>query len=386
MNRRSLLALALLAVAVALLAVQLPRIYANSAVWPPGDYVQYWCAGWLNLRGENPYDPVRMYELDKWIGWTPEDQPVMMWNPPWTLSVVMPLGFLPWRAAQFVWLLLKLAALAFCADRLWRVYGGPPERAWVGWAVTFAFLPTLVSFKVGQISPLLLLGATLFLTLEGSGRRFLAGAACVLLAVKPHLAYLFWLAVAAEAVTKRRFGIVLGGIAGGVAASVWPVVENPAVFEQYVAAARNNPPDQWMSHTIGVLLRLAFGAEQFWLQFLPMAAGLAWFAYDWATHARNWVWSERLPWLLFVSFVTAPYGAWEYDLVLLLVPLIRQAARLTAGGGPWWPAAGLIAVNLGMLALNVAEVKSVWFTWVAPTLLVLSVLTEQRLPPRWAAT
>ena len=57
---------------------------------------------------------------------------------------------------------------------------------------TFAFLPTLFALQSGQIGPLLLLGAVLFLECERRGWPVLAGAATVLLAIKPHLAYLLW--------------------------------------------------------------------------------------------------------------------------------------------------------------------------------------------------
>lgn len=381
MNGRAFVSIAGLAVAGLLLAGSGRRLLADHSVWPPDDFVEYWCAGWLNLRGENPYDPVRMYELDKEIGWD-IGQAVMMWNPPWTLSLVMPLGLLPWRVAQFVWLGAKVAALVFCADRIWRTYGGPADRVWVAWALTFAFLPTLIALNVGQISPFLLLGATLFVLLERAGYPFWAGAACVLLAAKPHLAYLFWIAVAADAVSRQRLSIVLGGVAGGAVCCVWPLAENPAVFDQYFVALRENPPAQWMSVTSGTLLRAVFGAEHFWLQFVPMLPGFVWFAFDWARHARDWDWAERMPWLLFVSFVTAPYGAWPYDLVVLLLPLLRLAAKLAQdrrSAGWLLPLTCLAAVDLGMLGLNLAQVYSVWFVWVAPALLALAVWTARRI-------
>ena len=41
-------------------------------------------------------------------------------------------------------------------------------------------------------------------------------------------------------------------------------------------------PSQWLSPTLGTLLRLAFGDESFRLQFVPVAVGLAWFAWHWS--------------------------------------------------------------------------------------------------------
>ena len=72
--------------------------------------------------------------------------------------------------------------------------------------------------------------------------------------------------------------------------------------------------------------------EHFWLQFVPVAGGLAWFAYQWRRHGRAWDWADQLPWLLLVSFVTSPYGAWHFDLVLLLVAVVARAARFAGDG------------------------------------------------------
>jgi hypothetical protein len=147
---------------------------------------------------------------------------------------------------------------------------------------------------------------------------------------------------------------------------------------------RDHPPAQWVSLTLGTLLRLAFGEGRFWLQFVPVLVGVGWFAARWRAHAHAWDWGEQLPWLVVVSFVTAPYGAWHFDLVLLLVPLVHRAVGLAADG--WTPTARMaaavyVAANLVMLGLNVLGVYSYWFAWVAPLVLVLYAATGRRTTP-----
>jgi len=56
-------------------------------------------------------------------------------------------------------------------------------------------------------------------------------------------------------------------------------------------------------------------------------AALAFPAYWWARR-RNWDWTVETPRLVAVSILAAPYGAWGFDLVVLLVPVVRAAARL----------------------------------------------------------
>jgi hypothetical protein len=399
MTTRRLLTAAGFAVVAVLLAGQVRQLLADPTVWPPDDFVEYWAAARLTLGGENPYDPALLLPLQRAAG-RDTDEAVMMWNPPWSLAVVLPLGLLDARAAQLLWLMVNLVALGYCGDRLWNQSGGSQERRWVGWTLSLAFLPSLFALQSGQIGPLLLLGVVLFLECERRGWPVLTGAATVLLAVKPHLAYLVWVAILCEAIARRRFGVLLGGATAGLFATLIPLAFNPQVLHQYADAMGNRPPAQWVSPTVGSVLRLAFGAELFRLQFVPVAVGLAWFAWNWRRTGRTWNWTEQLPLLLLVSFVTAPYGAWPFDMVLLLPAVVRLVAVVVEPLTPappsqgkrgeecplpsrergaseasrvrgWVVLAGLLAVNLGCLLLNLLGATSFWFLWVSPAVLAL---------------
>ncbi|HEX4607792.1 MAG TPA: glycosyltransferase family 87 protein, partial [Urbifossiella sp.] len=369
MNPRRLFTAAGVVLAAGLLAGQVRALLADPTVWPPDDFVEYWAAARLTLTGGNPYDPAQLLPLQLSAG-RDTDEAVMMWNPPWALAAVLPLGLLPAREAQLLWLAANLLAAGFCGDRLWLRFGGDPARRWVGWAAALGFIPTLFALQSGQIGPLLLLGAVLFLEAERRGWPALAGAATVLLAIKPHLAYLVWAAILCDAVARRRAAVLVGGAVTGVLATAVPLLFDPQVVHQYADAMGNRPPDQWVSPTPGTVLRLAFGEERFGLQFVPVVAGCAWFAWYWRKAGRTWDWADQLPLLLLVSFVTAPYGAWPFDLVLLL----PAGVRLLAGGAPRPVLAGLLAVNLACLVMNVLRTGSFPFLWVAPALLGLYVV------------
>jgi hypothetical protein len=75
-----------------------------------------------------------------------------------------------------------------------------------------------------------------------------------------------------------------------------------------------------------------------------------------------------------VSFATAPYGAWPFDLVLLLLPILQQAARLVSPKVSeeqiWRGVAWFGAIDAGMAGMKIAQVDSYWFVWVAPALLL----------------
>jgi hypothetical protein len=141
----------------------------------------------------------------------------------------------------------------------------------------------------------------------------------------------------------------------------------------------NRPPAQWLSPTFGTVLRLVFGAEYFRLQFVPVALGLAWFAWHRWRNRRDWDWLEELPLVLLVSFATAPYGAWPFDMVLLLPAAFALGLRSRAAwearpgwspGSPRFTLAALAAINLACLAMNLARSGSFLFLWVAPAVLL----------------
>lgn len=352
---------------------QFRGLLQDKTIWPPDDYVEYWAAGHLNWHGQNPYSPELLLPLQQDAG-RDTDEAIMMWNPPWTLSFVMPLGTLDARVGQFLWLFLHIGILGYCAYELWRIYGGKPEQRWIAFALTATFMPTWMVLHVGQIGPLLLLGAVWFIKYADSKFAWLAGAAAVLMAIKPHLVYLLWLAVLFDGIQKRSTRIILGGILGGIITTAIPMAFNPDLWDQYFAAYRDHPPAQWVSLTIGVVLRKLFAEDAFWLQFPPMLLGISWFLWHWKQHGRDWNWAEQLPILVIVSFVTAPYGAWHFDLVLLLLPVLHRGARLTQQGWTTHSIMGvtvLALMNLAMLLMIRVGVWSWAFCWVAPLTLLL---------------
>jgi hypothetical protein len=395
MNLRRVFTASTLLLVTGLVTLQIWQLLANPSIWPPDDFIEYWAAARLLLEGQNPYDPALLHPLQLANG-RQTDEAVMMWNPPWTLTIVQPLGFLTAREAQLLWLAFNCLAMLFCGDRLWLIYGGQLDRRWLGWIIALVALPTIFALQSGQISPLLLLGAVSFLECRRRGWDYLAGGSTVLLAIKPHLAYLVWMAIVLEAVTRQRWKVLVGGIAFGLLSAVVPLMLNPTVWQHY-ATALTSPPAQWLSPTFGTVLRLWFGSGQFGLQFIPMAIGISWFAWRWYRFRDRWDWAEQLPLVLLVSFLTAPYGAWPFDLVLLLPvamlmlqnwhpeersTVLPDSFRSDSNRPSRMALAGLLAINFTCLILNLSGVSSFWFIWVAPAMLVLYVAVRRTVRVR----
>jgi len=361
------------------------QLLADPSIFPPDDFVEYWAAGRLNAHGQDPYDGNRLLPLEREAG-RETDEPIMMWNPPWTLTVAMPIGLLQPRVAQLLWLAVSLALVVWSADRLWALYGGPANTRWVAWVLALTFLPTLFVLQAGQIGPFILCGIVGFLLAERAGRPWLAGACGVLIAIKPHLMYLLWVALAGWAVRRPmpiRWKVITGGALAGLVAMAIPLARNPDVIAQYREAMAHRTPEQWKSPTIGSLLRELFGAHRFGLQFAPTVIGLAWLAYvGWRDRDRTWSWAERMPMLLLVSFVTASYGAWPFDLVILLPAVIQIGAGLAPAGVRHRvvTAAVYAVINGAALAMNLLKQTSETFVWMAPSLLAAYLLLRPRRP------
>jgi hypothetical protein len=360
---------AALAVALFGLAAQQAQPGQGLGALPLYDFVEYWAAGRLLAGGENPYDPVRMDELERQAGRT--EEAILMWSPPWALALVAPLGLLDVRTAHQLWLLFHLVVLLGCADVLWRHFGGPDNLRWLSWLVALTFIPTGMALLAGQISPLLLLGAAGFLVCARRRWDVLAGAFTVLLAIKPHLTYLFWIALLPWAVVSRRWLLLLGGAGTGVALTAVAVALDPGVLGHYWHTFTQSPPAQYRSPTLGTLLRLIAGEGHFRWQFVAMVPGGVWLAWRGWRRRRDWDWDEQLPLLLLVSMLTAAYGAWPFDLVLLLVPVLRTAVLLR-GSPRLRIVAGAVFVAITALALGLVarEAEYLWFIWMTPALLV----------------
>jgi Glycosyltransferase family 87 len=349
-----------LAVAVLVLVGQFVAAPQALTALPLYDFVEYWAAGRLTLQGDNPYAVGR------------GDDGILMWNPPWTLPLVLPFGALDVRLAHLLWLALQFTALVFCSDRLWRLYGGAADYRWVGWLIALTFLPSYFALTAGQISPLILLGATLFLHFSERRSDLLMGVAAVLMAIKPHLCYLFWIALLCWAVRERRWKVLAGGVATGILLIAIPLAFDHGLLQHYWLAFTNQPPSQYRSPTLAHCVRVLIDPDNFRLQFLALLPGLAWFVPWFYWHRNRWEWQEQMPWLLLVSVLTTAYGGWPFDLVLLLVPVMQIAARVQGRESARLRYAAIAAhVVIGLIAVAqiALGVEYFWFIWICPTIL-----------------
>ena len=380
--RRLLLVIALI-IALFVLGWHL-RNSSQPLIPPPDDFVEYWSAGRLNLMGENPYSPEKLFQLQKQAG-SIYVEPIMMWNPPWTLTFIMPFGLMDYGTGRVLWLFLHLAILGLCTWLIWHLYGGQEGKSWIALITIATFMPLFFALRMGQISPVILLGIIAFLHFQRSQKAGWAGSLVMLAAVKPHLLHLFWLALLLWALDRRQWRILGAGALTIITATIIPLIFNHSVISQYYLAASQHPPSQWASPTIGSLLRTFGGVKNFWLQFVPMSLSFIWFIFYWRVHRTSWSWVEQMPLLLLVSIATTSYG-WEFDQVVLLLPILSIFISLPLSvKRRCLPSIALvisyIVINALALMINLFHWLSFFFFWMAPAWLIWYLIARHYYGP-----
>lgn len=331
------------------------------------DFIEYWSAGRLAMDGGNPYDPVSMLAVQRAVEW-PYGSPNLMWNPPWTLALAMPLALLPFRVATFIWLLLGVILVLASGFFLWRYFVPQSRRYWIGLLLAACFLPGWSVLYLGQVSLWVLAGIVGFLWASRTERDLVAGAALAPLMIKPHLTYLFSLAVLWWVWREQRWGVLIGWLVGLLGASGIVLAVDRNVFGEYLATA-TSPPLYWATPTLGTWLRVLFGIERRWLQFIPSLLGIAGLVVCAWRRRSPWRWELLAPRLLLASVVTSSYG-WSHDQVVLLPVVVALVAELRAHHRLRRIGVLLLVVvaQLGLAAMSRWHVPDAFAIWHAPVL------------------
>jgi len=360
--------------AVALIVLS-AALAATPINWPLSDFAEYWAAGRIMNAGGNPYDPGAMLREQTAIG-LKQPQPIMMYNPPWTLVLAMPPAVMTFGLARSIWLPLQILIVLWCASRLWVLYGGAPEHATRACYLGLLWMPTVIALNLGQVSPIVLLGLVGFLWSLEHRRDVAAGACLSLTAVKPQIVTLVWVALILWVIADRRWR-VLAGAAGCVAGASLAVASfNPNVFVQYRYLMANAPPTlEFESPNLATVLRVMIGTDRSWPQFIPTCLGVVGVALLWNRRRRTWEWSSELPALVLFSCLLTAYGGWAFDLVVLLVPIVATAVAVVRTGRRSlvvYGGSAFLAVSLTAFAMHQAHVPQAGFVWMTPAVLLFS--------------
>jgi hypothetical protein len=334
------------------------------------DFVEYWAAGRQMVHHANPYDDKAILELELTAGFPPGISPQVMGNPPSTLLLVLPLGWVGPRVGELLWELLLLAIVLVSIHMLRAMYGFPKNLLHL---LCYSFAPALTCWLAGQVSIFILLGLTLFLRWHLS-RPFLGGVSLWLCLLKPHLFLPFGVVLLLWIFFTRSYKILAGTAFALGASSVIATLVNPAIWAQYAQGMRTQRIDRLPLPCLGAMLRTYILPHTVWLQCLPAALGCAWALGYFLKRRDNWKWVEDGPILMLVSVFVAPYS-WFMDQVILL-PAVLHGVYSTRSR-TCIAIVALISAVIEIGAIRGVLLDSKFYLWTAPAWLVWYVLATR---------
>ncbi len=276
------------------------------------DFIEYWAAGQQLAHGANPYDVPSVLHLEQTVGLNGSEPKVTL-SPPLILLLALPLGFVGPKTGLILWLVALLCSLVASILLLWRLYGSPPTAYhWIG----IGFAPAVACLEAGQISIFVLLGLVLFLDWHRS-RPFLAGAALLPCALKPHLFLSFAVVLLLWVLSRRLYRILTGFAVALATGCALTLGLDRHAWGEYAQLSHSNRILHLFVPTLSSYIRFQVDGNAVWLQLLPAFASCIWAAWYFWTRRGHWDWMDQGLLVLLVSLVCAPYAFFFDEAVLL---------------------------------------------------------------------
>lgn len=283
------------------------------------DFIAYWSATHLLSNGLNPYDPELIRSVENAQTERVLVDALMAWNPPSLFVFLLPLAWLPFASAKFVWLIVNILIVLSGSIMLTRLYLPPGNNIVIIIYLLFAFsLPQIVTgIVMGQVTYLVFFGLVSCMALIKKEQWFWAGAVLILTTVKPHVVVLpviyLLIYMAIHRQYKGWIGLMAAGVAClGVAFLFRPNLANDLMGEMAIA------PVHFVTPTIGGMLSywgITEVASYMIILLLPLPFILA----KYQAHVKM----ELAVALLTLITVPTTFFGWSFDQVVLLIPIAQ---------------------------------------------------------------
>lgn len=323
------------------------------------DFIEYWAAGQQLIHGANPYDGAAVLRLERAVE-LEGNKPKITFSPPAAFFLVLPLGFVTAKAGVILWSLALLTSLSISNWILWILNGRPASRLHL---LGYLFAPVLACQMAGQLGTFLLLGVVLFLYFHQS-QPYLAGAALLPCALKPHLFLPFAILLLLWAIDRKVYRILVGFTATLLASCALTLCFDIHVWSQYSQMMSTTGVLGAFVPTLSVIFRFFVDRNAVWLQFFPEAGGCVWAIWYFWTRRSRWSWTDQGLLLLLVSAVCTPY-AWFSDEAMLLPAVLAAVYRVVDSGRSLLPL-GLIAGVALIEVLACVKITSPFYLWTVP--------------------
>ena len=281
------------------------------------DFVAYWSATQIFLQGKDFYSEQALRSEQEKVGCDFR----IVWNPPWTFTILLPFMIWPHRTAAVVWLISNMIFLMLVPIFCWRLtstnWRAPPAFIFLAAVTCF---PVYDNLAIGQLALLITLAVAGALWALHTRRDALAGALFIVAAIKPHLLALAGLAVFVWCIQEKRFAVVWSFAVFLTAAAGITHLISPAAFSFWMT--QMDTPTVWQNSTlvsaVRSLIHHCTGTAPLWpIWAVPLSAATGWVLW-FKTKPRRIDWNSLSAPMLCLSLGFAPYG-WIFDQSLLLI-------------------------------------------------------------------
>ena len=359
-NLKILLVSLLLLISFVLLPL-LSKIISTTKVGE-SDFIGYWSATYLFHNGQNPYyqkllDFTQHVQMQTGLDYT-----IMAWNPPTLFVFLLPLTWLPFSTAKFVWLLINLTIVLMSALMLSQLYllTGNKRLTLIYLILAISLPPVISGLYMGQVTFLVFLGLVSSLSLIKKVKWFWAGAVLILTSIKPHIAILAVIYLLILMAQRRQLKGWIGLFIAGISCVILLFAFRPSWIYDLLGETAIAPVN-WATPTIGGLLgylQISGYARYLLVLFLPLPFLLA-------RYPAKFSMEFSVALLTLVTVPTTFFG-WSYDQTILLIPIAQifyWASRLNNKTFNFWIAIAVviaIAINYWQRLFNMNDVYYVW--------------------------
>lgn len=374
---------------LALLALLIAFRLVSPVLYTESDFFTFWLAGRLAITGGNPYSSQAWIAGHHLYGATWIANSSFLYPIPLSL-VFAPLGLLPIYPAYVVWVTLSQLMIVASGALLLRPHPPSLVRYYLLplAAGTAIFRPTILALLNGQVTALVLLVLAGVVYLWREGKWWQGSLLLSLLVLKPNLGVPLIAMLSLYLLIRRRFSALLWEGAGGLALLLVGILQNAHWIGEYVNVGSAKlettfgaSPTVWgVSGTI-CHYNLNCTVPPAALAALLLLAGYVYLLVK-SRDSLSPAWAAGFA--VTVVLLVTPY-TWQYDQLLLLIPIISITMGLAASGVPFLPNA-LIFIALDILAFVLLWMSGntgngVWFVFIPLCVLALAAwafLREER--------
>ena len=349
-----------LAALAVLFAGRLVWDLASTTDFGESDFKIYWSATYLLSRGQNPYSIESIKSILQALPHSTPVADIMAWNPPFLFVVLLPLAWLPFAAAKFLWLLINILIILTAALMLVNIYlqaASPQLRlAFLSFAIIFP--AAITGLYMGQVTFLVFWGLVASMALLRKEQWFWAGAVLILTTIKPHMVILPVLYVLLYMAYRGKYSGWAGlAAAGFVSLAILLAFRSDLLTnvmgETSVASGR------WATSTVGGLLsylKITEAGRFLILLFLPLPVFLA-------RYPERFNRELSVALLTLITVPTTIFG-WSYDQTILLIPIAQVFGWLPNLKDRAAIIGGIAAVTLLSYVQRVLPINEVYYVWI----------------------